>query len=65
MKENLDGVVSLVDPPTDAAAYVDILERVLAGENIVDDAKKAELLEYCSNAAFARRIGGAILESLE
>lgn len=65
MKENLDGVVPLVDPPTDAAAYVDILERVLAGENIVDDVKKAELLEYCSNAAFARRIGGAILESLE
>ena len=49
----------------DAAAYVKILERVLAGENVVDDARKAELLEYCSNAAFARRTGDAILESLE
>ena len=65
MKENLEGVVPLVDPPTDAAAYAEILDRVLAGENVVDGAKKAELLEYCSNAAFARRIGGAILESLE
>lgn len=65
MKENLDGVVPLVDPPTDAGAYVKILERVLAGENVVDDARKAELLEYCSNAAFARRTGDAILEAIE
>ena len=65
MKENLEGVVPLVDPPTDAAAYVDILDRVLAGDNFVNEENKAKLLEYCSNEAFARRVGGAILESLE
>lgn len=65
MKENLDSVVPLVDPPTDAEAYVNILDRVLAGEDIVNAENKAKLLEYCSNAAFARRVGGAILESLE
>ena len=65
MKENLDSVVPLVDPPTDADAYVNILDRVLAGEDIVNAENKAKLLEYCSNAAFARRVGGAILESLE
>ena len=65
IKENLEGVVPLVDPPTDADAYVKILERVLAGENIVNAENKDKLLEYCSNAAFARRVGAAIFESLE
>ena len=65
MKENLEGVVPLVDPPTNALAYVDILDRVLAGGDIVNVENKAKLLEYCSNEAFARRVGGAILESLE
>ena len=65
MKENLEGVVPLVDPPTNALAYVDILDRVLAGDNFVNEENKAKLLEYCSNDAFARRVGGAILESLE
>ncbi|MBO7060496.1 glycosyltransferase [Fibrobacter sp.] len=65
MKENLEGVVPLVDPPTDAGAFVKILERVLAGENIVNAENKDKLLEYCSSASFARRVGAAILESLE
>ena len=65
MKENLEGVVPLVDPPTNVAAYVDILDRVLAGGDIVNVENKAKLLEYCSNEAFARRVGGAILKSLE
>jgi len=65
MKENLDGVVPLADPPTDVDAYVEILKRVLAGENVVDDAKKTQLLEYCSNESFARRVGEALAESLE
>ena len=65
MKENLEGVVPLVDPPTNALAYVDILDRVLAGDNFVNEENKAKLLEYCSNDAFARRVGGAILKSLE
>ena len=65
MQENLEGVVPLVDPPTNVAAYVDILDRVLAGGDIVNVENKAKLLEYCSNEAFARRVGGAILESLD
>lgn len=64
VKENLEGVVPLVDPPTDAEAFAKILDKVLAGENIVDPLKKAELLEYCSNEAFAKRVNGAIASFL-
>lgn len=60
VKENLEGVVPLVSPATDAEAYAKVLDRVLAGENIVDEEKKLGLLEYCSNDAFAKRVIDAL-----
>lgn len=60
VKENLEGVVPLVNPPTDALQYAQILDKVISGENIVDEVKKAELLKYCSNEAFSRRVNEAL-----
>ena len=56
VQENLEGVCPLIDPPTDAEAYAKVLDRVLAGENIVDEIKAASLLERCSMKSFAKRV---------
>lgn len=56
VKENLEGVCPLIDPPTDAEAYAKVLDRVLAGENVVDDKKAAALLDSCSMKSFAKRV---------
>lgn len=64
VKENLEGVVPLVEPPTDAEAFAQILDKVLAGENIVDASRKDELLRYCSNASFAKRVNEAVTSCL-
>jgi len=56
VKENLDGVCPLIDPPTDAEAYAKVLDRVLAGENIVDNEKAAALLDRCSMKSFSQRV---------
>ena len=56
VQENLEGVCPLIDPPTDADAYVKVLDRVLAGENVVDNEKAAALLDRCSMESFAKRV---------
>ena len=56
VKENLEGVCPLIDPPTDAEAYAKVLDRVLAGENVVDNEKAAALLDRCSMKSFSQRV---------
>ena len=56
VKENLEGVGPLVDPPTDAEAYARVLDRVLAGENVLDNEKAAALLDHCSMKSFSQRV---------
>ena len=56
VKENLEGVCPLVDPPTDAEAYARVLDRVLAGENVIDEKKAAALLDHCSMNSFSKRV---------
>ena len=56
VKENLEGVCPLVEPPTDAEAFAKVLDRVLAGEKVVDENKAAALLDYCSMKSFAKRV---------
>ena len=54
--ENLDGVCPLVTPADDAEAYARVLDRVLAGENVVDEGAGRKLLEYCSMKSFTERV---------
>jgi len=54
--ENLGGVCPLVTPADDAEAYARVLDRVLAGENVVDAGAARKLLEYCSMKSFAERV---------
>lgn len=56
VKENLEGVCPLVDPPTDAKAYAKVLDRVLAGEKVIDEKKAAALLDHCSMKSFSKRV---------
>ena len=56
VKENLEGVSPLIDPPTDAEAYARVLDRVLAGENVLDNEKAAVLLDHCSMNSFSKRV---------
>ncbi|PWJ70027.1 MULTISPECIES: glycosyltransferase [unclassified Fibrobacter] len=60
VKENLDGVCPLIDPPTDAEAYAKVIDRVIAGENVVDKEKAAELLSHCSMKSFKERVLNAL-----
>ena len=61
VEENLDGVCPLVAPADDAEAYARVLDRVVAGENVIDADAARKLLEYCSMKAFSERV----LEFLE
>jgi len=56
VRENLAGVCPLIDPPTDAEAYAAVLDRVLAGENVVEETAAKALLERCSVEKFASRV---------
>lgn len=56
VKENLEGVCPLIESPTDAEAYAKVLDRVLAGEYVIDDKKAADLLDRCSMKSFAKRV---------
>ena len=56
VKENLEGVGPLIDPPTDAEAYARVLDRVLAGETVLDNKKAAALLDHCSMKSFSQRV---------
>lgn len=60
IKENLEGVAPLIDPPTDAEAYAEVIDRVIAGENVVDESKVQKLLEQCSMSAFKMRVLAAL-----
>jgi glycosyltransferase involved in cell wall biosynthesis len=54
--ENLDGVCPLIDPPTDAEAYAKVLDRVLAGEKVVNEEKAQALLDRVSIEAYSKRV---------
>lgn len=56
VKENLEGVCPLINPPTDAEAYARVIDRVLAGENVVDESNAKKLLEHCSMESFSKRV---------
>lgn len=56
VKENLDGVCPLINPPTDAEAFARVIDRVLAGENVVDESNAKKLLEHCSMESFSKRV---------
>ena len=56
VKENLDGVCPLINPPTDAEAYARVIDRVLAGENVIDESNAKKLLEHCSMESFSKRV---------
>jgi glycosyltransferase involved in cell wall biosynthesis len=58
VRENLAGVCPLVDPPTDAEAYAKVLDRVLAGENVVNADAAQKLLDYCSMKSYSERVLG-------
>lgn len=56
IKENLEGVCPLIDPPTDAEAYVRVLDRVLAGEKIVNEENAKKLLDRVSIESYSKRV---------
>ncbi len=60
VKENLEGVCPLIDPPTDAQAYAKVVDRVVAGENVVNEKTAQELLNRCSMEQFSSRVLAAL-----
>ena len=58
VEENLDGVCPLVTPADDAEAYARVLDRVLAGERVIDADAASKLLDYCSMKSFSERVLG-------
>lgn len=56
LKENLDGVAPLVNPPDNIQGYLAVLDKVLNKENIVNWSAAEVLLENNSIEAFGSRI---------
>ncbi|MCF0220999.1 MAG: glycosyltransferase [Fibrobacter sp.] len=56
VKENMEGVCPLVDSPTDAEAYAKVIDRVLAGENVINENAAQALLDRCSMESFSKRV---------
>lgn len=55
VRENLEGVCPLVENPFDAVGFVAVLDRVLSGENVVNEENAKKLLEHVSMRAFSDR----------
>jgi len=64
VEENLDGVCPLVAPADDAEAYARVLDRVMAGENVLNAEAVRKLLDYCSMESFAARVTGFLEKAL-
>jgi len=56
LKENLEGVIPLVEKSTDAEGFAKVLDRVLAGENIVNKEAADKMLDYFSMKSFSKRV---------
>lgn len=56
LKENLEGVIPLVENSSDAEGFAKVLDRVLAGENIVNGAAAEKMLDKFSMKSFSRRV---------
>lgn len=60
VKENLEGVAPLIDPPTDAEAFAKVIDKVIAGEKVVNEEAAQNLLNRCSMASFKERVLNAL-----
>ena len=45
-----------MDSPTDAEAYAKVIDRVLAGENVINENAAQALLDRCSMESFSKRV---------
>jgi glycosyltransferase involved in cell wall biosynthesis len=55
LKENLEGVVPLIDPPERVDGYIEVIDAVLSGKDVVDRAAAEKLLARFSIEAFGKR----------
>jgi glycosyltransferase involved in cell wall biosynthesis len=56
LKENLEGVIPLVDPPDKVNGYLEVIDDALAGKNVVDKEAAERLLERFSIGNFGVRV---------
>jgi len=56
LKENLNGIAPLIDPPDNIEEYLEIIDDVLAGKNVVEWKAAGELLERFSMDNFGERV---------
>lgn len=56
LKENLEGVAPLISPPDNTQGYVDVLDKCLRGESVVDWEKAEALLNYFSLKSVSERL---------
>jgi len=56
LKENLQGVIPLVEPADDANEYARVIDRALAAEQVTNESAALELLQKFSLEAFANRL---------
>jgi glycosyltransferase involved in cell wall biosynthesis len=65
LKENLKGVVPLVDPPDRAEGYLEVIDDVLAGKNVVDWEAAGELLKRFSTGNFGKKARACFLDHMD
>jgi len=60
LKENLDGIIPLIDPPDYIEGYLKVIDDVMAGKDVVDWIAAGKLLEWCSVEKYGERVRGCI-----
>jgi glycosyltransferase involved in cell wall biosynthesis len=56
LKENLDGITPLIDPPDQLGGYLQVIDDVLAGKNVVNWEAASKLLDKFSIESFGERV---------
>jgi glycosyltransferase involved in cell wall biosynthesis len=56
LKEMLDGVIPLIDPPDRVDGYLEVIDDVMSGKNIVNREAASKLLDWCSIESFGERV---------
>jgi len=56
LKENLDGVIPLIDPPDHIDGYLEVIDDVLTGKNVVNKESAEALLTRFSVNEFGERV---------
>jgi glycosyltransferase involved in cell wall biosynthesis len=64
LKENLAGIAPLINPPDRVEGYLEVINDILAGKNVVNWKAAEKLLERFSIESFGERVRACLQEKM-